>query len=150
MSREEAWQWVQARGGGVRVDVSWSSLKPFRLLSLHSTGEYYTEWEERNVAALRKFCREEARIYGLFSDAPELSERKWRRGAGKKWITPLERRHEWAVLRLTGWSWKRIASAHNPTAVGDKLTALADTIRKSVAATFRNAMIVVPPKRNRT
>jgi hypothetical protein len=55
----------------------------------------------------------------------------------------------WAVLRLAGWSWKKLARAHNPAAAGDELRSLMDTIRKSVVATFEIAMIEVQPKQNR-
>jgi hypothetical protein len=148
LSRDDARRWVDDVCGGVRVQPSWIPNQEFRLLPYRPSEETPGEWEERNVAALRKLCREQVRLYGLFSDALESSDPKPRRGPGEKGRnTPLDRRYEWAFLRLAGWSWKKIARAYNPTPQSEALASCMDTIRKSVIAIFEKAMIEVPPHR---
>ncbi|PWT80800.1 MAG: hypothetical protein C5B58_10920 [Acidobacteria bacterium] len=136
-SRAAAVRFVQDIDSGVPVDRSFVPIKTFRLLSI-GFDEPDADWEERNVAAVRKLCRAEMKKYrrkfpDSFGPAPPQ-----RRGPGKtKRNAEFDQRYEWAVLWLLGCGWKDIAIAYNAQ---DPIKA-ADRIRQSVVLIFKAAQI---------
>jgi len=121
------------------VPMSAAFRPTFRLFN-----ETRAEWNKRTMAEFLSYRNKLGRDWSpVFQGGP-------RRGPGKKGRnTPLNRRYEWAAMRVDGWSWKRIAKAHNPAATGKALTSLIDTVRRAVASIFQTAEIEDPYKPNR-
>jgi len=121
----------------VRVDSFWNPLK-FYLLTRPGM-EPYEKWEERNVAALRKLCRENRGSY----DPPRSVRRRGPGETGRN-ATP-EERYEWVAWRLFRWSYKDIVFKYRGRLLTpDQFETEARAIRQAVARIFKAAMIEDP------